>query len=109
MDLLGTCASALAYVSVPSCPTVFCEAHAPVLVAGVCAPLHLVLFVHAHAHASACMQPALVGLCSQRSSIAHVHVDPSCLLWRHSTFEPSFLDCSPPTLPRFSTVYTISV
>ena len=48
MDLLGTHASAFTYVNVPSCPTVFCEAPAPVLAAGVCAPLHLVLFVHAH-------------------------------------------------------------
>ena len=48
VDLLGTCASAFTYVNVPSFPTVFCEAHAPVLAAGVCALLHLALFVHAH-------------------------------------------------------------
>ena len=40
--------------------------------------------------ASACVEPALVSLCSQRSSITHMRVDPSCLLWRHSTFEHSF-------------------
>ena len=60
-------------------------------------------------HTSACMEPALVNLCSQRSSIVHMRVDPSCLLWHHSTFEHSFWIVPPPTLPRFSTVYTISV
>ena len=30
-------------------------------------------------------------------------------LWRHTTFEHSFLDCSPLPFPVFSTVYTISV
>ena len=46
VELLCTCASAFAYVEVPSCPAVFCEALAPVLPAGVCPPMHFtVLFV----------------------------------------------------------------
>ena len=48
VDLLSTRASAFTYVNVPSCPMVFHGAHAPVLAAGVYAPLHLALFVHAH-------------------------------------------------------------
>ena len=47
MELLCTRASAFAYVEVPSCPAVFCEALAPVHAAGVCPPMHFaVLFVH---------------------------------------------------------------
>ena len=30
--------------------------------------------------ASACVEPALVSLCSQRSSVIHIHTDPLCLL-----------------------------
>ena len=47
-DLLSTHASAFTYVNVPSSPTVFCAVLVPVHAAGVCAPLHFPLFVHAH-------------------------------------------------------------
>ena len=60
-------------------------------------------------HASACVEPALVSLCSQRSSITHMRVDPSCLLQRHSTFEHSFWIVPPYPSPFFHCIYYISV
>ena len=35
-------------------------------------------------YASACIELASVSLCSQRSSVVHMHMDPSCLLSHHS-------------------------
>ena len=49
MELLCTRASAFTYVNIPSFPAVFCEALVPVHAAGVCAPLHFAVFVHAPA------------------------------------------------------------
>ena len=47
------------------------------------------------------MEPVLVSLCNQWSSIAHMRVDPSCLLWRHSTFGHSFWIVPPYPFPIF--------
>ena len=43
------CTNAFAYVSIPWCPVVFFEALVLVHPAGVCAPLHFVVFVRASA------------------------------------------------------------
>ena len=45
-QLFCTCTDAFTYVNVPSCPTMFCEALAPMHAAGVCAPRLFALFVH---------------------------------------------------------------
>ena len=48
-ELLCTCASAFAYVSVFSCLAVFCEALVPVHLSGFCILLHFAILVCAPA------------------------------------------------------------
>ena len=49
MEWLCTRASVFAYVSVPSCPAVLCEALAPVHPSEACVPLRFAVFVSAPA------------------------------------------------------------
>ena len=69
-ELFCTCASAFAYVNIPSCPTVFCEALAPMHAAGVCAPLLFGLFMHLRQ----CMRGASIGKPVQSAVLCCPHV-----------------------------------
>ena len=66
----------LLYVSIASYPAVSCEVLTPMHLAGVCFPLHFAVFVCATVPVHAL---ELVTLCSQRSSVVHMCVDPSCV------------------------------
>ena len=81
----ATCANVFAYVNVPSCVLVFCEALVPVHLSGVCIPLHFALFVPAPVPLHALI--VLISLCCQQSSVVHMCVDPFCLLLGNSTFK----------------------
>ena len=85
VELLCICASAFPYVGVLLCPVVFCEALAPVHLSGVC--VQVFCCVQSCTCTSACLELALVSLCSQWSSVVHMHMDASCI--RCSTLLPS--------------------
>ena len=106
-ELFCTHASAFAHVNVPSCPTVFCEALAPMHAAWVCASLLFLLFVHAPSRLCQCMRGASIGkpvqsavLCCPRVWIPRVCC--SAIL-RASIVSGLF----PPYPPLFSTVSII--
>lgn len=63
-EMWGTCTDAFTYVSIHSCPALFCEVLAPVHLAGVSIPLHLFCLCTC---ASACFELLLVDLCSKQS------------------------------------------
>ena len=106
VELLCTCASAFLYVSVPLSPVVFCEALAPVHLSGVC--VQAFCCVQSCTCTSACLELALVSLCSQWSSVVHMHMDASCI--RCSTLLPSSIaGLFPHTLSWFHSIYYTSV
>ena len=82
-----------------------CEALMPVHPSGVCVPLHFAVFVHA----PACFELVLVSLCSQRSSVVHMRVDPSCISCSAILSSSIVSGLSSPTLPCFYRIYSISV
>ena len=56
------------------------------------------------------LELVLVNLCSQRSSVVHMGVDPSCFVGKgHSALEHSFCVIPPPHLPFFPLIYYISL
>ena len=96
-ELSCTGASAFAYVSVLSCPVVFCEALCAS--ASIRGRFSLVFCsVPSYTCASACLELVLVSLYNQWSSVIHMHMDPLCV---HCS--PVF----PPTLPCFYCIYYI--
>ena len=70
-------------------------------------PMHLLKSMLVHSQLW--FELALVSLCSQRSSVVHMHVDPSCLLPHYSGFEHSFWIVPPSSPSLVSTGYVIPV
>ena len=91
-----------------SCLPVFCLAVVPVHPAGVCNPLHF-CFVCLCTCTIECVELALVNLCSQRSSVVHMCVDPLCLLTNTILHLSIVSGLFPTPTSLVSTVYIISV